>query len=92
MSSPAPAPTPYLVYLPAGADHVVFPADHVTPLDPHLQLVVSTLARSRLYHRIKRQLPPGSALLVVPISEAPKFKGMAAGALAACRDLWPPAP
>ena len=91
MPSPAPTPCPYLVYLPAGAEQVVFPAGRVTPLDNHLHLVVSTLDRSQLYHRIKRQLPAGSALLVAPISEAPKFKGMAAGALAACRDLWPPA-
>jgi hypothetical protein len=51
-------------------------------LRPGLVLVDSALTRSKLYHRIKWALPAGTALLVAPLAEAPKFKGMAAGALA----------
>lgn len=56
------------------------------PLAETLWLVRSGLGRSRLYHRIKRQLPAGTALLVAPLADTregwPKFKGMEAGALA----------
>ncbi|GAD58472.1 MULTISPECIES: hypothetical protein [Brevundimonas] len=51
--------------------------------------MVSALSRSRLYHRIKRQLPPDTAFLVAPLADAPKFKGMASGALTFTRALWP---
>ena len=51
-------------------------------LAPGLMLIDSPLSRSRLYHRVKWALPPGTALLVAPLAEAPKFKGMNAGALA----------
>lgn len=51
-----------------------------------LWLVRSPLARSKLYHRIKWQLPGGAALLLAPLADSregwPKFKGMDAGALA----------
>ena len=51
-------------------------------LRPGLILVDSALTRSKLYHRIKWALPAGSALLVAPLAEAPKFKAMSEGALA----------
>ena len=56
------------------------------PLADGLWLVRSGLSRSRLYHRIKWQLPDGAPLLVAPLADTragwPKFKGMDAGALA----------
>ena len=56
------------------------------PLAEGLWLARSGLSRSKLYHRIKRQLPEGAALLVAPLADSregwPKFKGMEAGALA----------
>lgn len=56
------------------------------PLAEALWLVRSGLTRSKLYHRIKWQLPEGAALLVAPLADNregwPKFKGMAPGALA----------
>lgn len=51
-------------------------------LRPGLILVDSALSRSKLYHQVKWALPAGSALLVAPLVEAPKFKAMEAGALA----------
>jgi hypothetical protein len=44
-------------------------------------MVRSERTLSRLYHAIKYQLPPDTALMVAPLAEAPKFKGMAEGAL-----------
>lgn len=56
------------------------------PLADGLWLVRSALTRSKLYHRIKWQLPDGTALLCAPLGDDPdgwpKFKGMDAGALA----------
>ncbi len=46
-----------------------------------LILVDSELSLSRLYHRIKWALPPGSPLLVAPLADAPKFKAIEEGAL-----------
>ena len=51
------------------------------PLQPGMLLVRSERTLSRLYHAVKRQLPAGTALCVAPLAEAPKFKGMADGAL-----------
>ena len=56
------------------------------PLADGLWLVRSDLTRSKLYHRIKWQLPDRAALLAAPLADArdgwPKFKEMEAGALA----------
>jgi hypothetical protein len=48
-------------------------------LDEGLYLVRTTQTRSQLYHEIKRRLAP-AALLVAPLSDLPKFKGMRRGA------------
>jgi hypothetical protein len=60
------------------------------PLAEGLWLVRSGLTRSKLYHRIKWQLPDGTALACAPLADAPegwpKFKGMAPGALAWLRS------
>ena len=78
----------YLVHIDHAAD-ITFPAKQVCRLADGLYLVISALPRSRLYHRIKRQLPPGTAFLVAPLSHAPKFKGMSRGARAFTRTIWP---
>ena len=50
-------------------------------LAPGLLIVDSELTRSKLYHQVKWALPRGTALLVAPLADAPKFKGMEEGAL-----------
>ncbi|MCA1749309.1 MAG: hypothetical protein ABR601_06920 [Parasphingopyxis sp.] len=50
-------------------------------LQPGLLLVDSELSRSKLYHQIKWALPKDTPLLVAPLEDAPKFKGMETGAL-----------
>lgn len=50
-------------------------------LQAGLYLVRSDLSQSKLYHRIKWQLAPDTPLFVAALAGAPKFKGMAAGAL-----------
>ena len=41
---------------------------------------------SRVYHELKWSLPEGSSLLVVPLQEAPKAKGLAPGTQSWLRD------
>jgi hypothetical protein len=41
--------------------------------------------RSAVYHALKDHLPPDTPLLVAELTEVPKFKGMASGALAWAR-------
>ena len=55
-------------------------------LRPGLLLVDSETALSRLYHRLKSALPPGSGLMVAPLASAPKFKLMDKGAAAWLRS------
>ena len=75
----------FLVRHGAGA-HPVEIAEPVQPLEPGLFLVRSERTLSRVYHAVKRQLPADTALLVAPLAGAPKFKGMAAGALRWLRE------
>ena len=56
------------------------------PLAEGLWLIRSPLTRSKLYHRLKWQLVDDAWLLVAPLEDAPKFKGMAPGALAWLRN------
>ena len=69
-------------YRPTGYE----PLDTLKPVAEGLWLIRSPLTRSKLYHRIKWQLPEGTALLCAPLGDDPdgwpKFKGMDAGALA----------
>ena len=46
---------------------------------PGLLLLDSEDSLSRVYHELKWSLPEGSALLVAPVADTPKLKGVAAG-------------
>ena len=74
----------------AGEPHGLDLHGDAHPLAPGLWLVRSELTRSKLYHRIKWQLPEGAALLCAPLADDPegwpKFKGLEAGALAWLRS------
>jgi hypothetical protein len=81
--------TAYLAYLPDAPDIEALEIDGaVFAMDDRVLLIETGLTRSRLYHALKRQLPDGAALLVAPLADAPKFKGMADGALKAARGLF----
>jgi len=82
------AETLYLFYHQGGVeaeDGLVFPGD-AKRLATGLWLCRCEASRSRLYHRLKAQLPDDTGLLVAPLVDErddwPKFKAMDAGALA----------
>lgn len=78
----------YLAYLDPDP-HPALAAEEAFRLAPGLYLLDSKEPRSRLYHRLKRRT--GSLrLAVAPLSETPKFKGMAPGALKWVRSRGEP--
>lgn len=86
-----PASILYLVHLdPDPADHPD-PSPDLVELAPGLYLAESSCTRSQLYHALKRRFAP-RRLLVAPLADDPKFKGMAPGAMAWLRGRragWP---
>ena len=64
----------YLVHIDHAAD-ITFPAKQVCRLADGLYLVISALPRSRLYHRIKRQLPPRHGLPRRALGRRPQVQG-----------------
>ncbi|WGX99073.1 hypothetical protein [Nocardioides sp. L-11A] len=70
----------------------VVPADVSGPwtqllrLADGLTLVESTEGLSRVYHELKWALPEGTALLVAPLAERPKLKGLPDGTTTWLRD------
>ena len=79
----------YLAYLDGHdlATDVDGPWRELVALRPGLLFVDSEQRRSVVYHALKDHLPPGTPLLVAELTEVPKFKGMAPGALAWARRL-----
>ena len=71
----------YLVYLDADLARHPEPSPDLVELAPGLYLTESGRSRSQLYHAIKWRFEPGR-LLVAPLADEPKFKGMRPGALA----------
>ncbi|MFN4040255.1 MAG: hypothetical protein ACK4I0_01170 [Brevundimonas sp.] len=80
MTVPTPHRDLYVVWASAPERAAPWPGE-VFELTPGLCLVRTALSQSRLYHRIKRTLPEGSALLVGTLKTGPKHKGLAPGAL-----------
>lgn len=89
------APTLYIVYLEADAAPEPAREGELLPLAPGLYLATTSRTRSQLYHALKRRYAP-ARLLVAPLADAPKFKGMRPGALkwlrARARDPARPRP
>ena len=81
------ASTLYLLAIPDAdriPDRLDLPGDG-RQLAPGIYCIASDLSRSKLYHRIKWQLPEGTPLACAPLGDDPagwpKFKGMEPGAL-----------
>jgi hypothetical protein len=78
----------YLAWEETGAidADVVGPWDDAVVLRPGLLLLASEATRSEVYHALKHELPPDTALLVAPLADAPKMKGMPPGTTTWLRD------
>ena len=59
------------------------------PLADGLVLVESGDSLSRVYHEIKWAVADGAALIVAPLRERPKLKGMPAGTTTWIKDRLP---
>jgi hypothetical protein len=83
-----------LVWLgdPAVVDAVILargPWREVVESAPGLLLIESDETLSRVYHEVKRLLPDGCALLVAPLRERPKARGLADGTVSWLRERLP---
>ena len=78
--------TLYLVYI-REPEAEIDPSEfhHLLKLDDGVWLVRSGLSRSKVYQSFKRAARP-ARLLVAPLADDPKFKGMREGALKALRS------
>lgn len=56
------------------------PWEDAVLLRPGLLLLDSAATRSVVYHALKHHLPEDTSLLVAPLADAPKMKGMSPGA------------
>lgn len=77
--------TLYVVMLEPDADLSQRAEQDMVRLGEGAYLCTTTRNRSRLYHALKRQYQP-TRLLVAPLADAPKFKGMEAGVLSWLRE------
>lgn len=69
--------------------HLAGPWREVRPVAPGLLLVESDDTLSRVYHELKWSLVDGAALMVTPVHERPKLKGLAPGTTTWLRDRTP---
>lgn len=69
----------YIVYV-SGPGNGLEDHPDITALSDVLYLVRTDQTRSQLYHSIKRRAAPRQ-LLVAPLADLPKFKGMNPGSL-----------
>ncbi len=78
----------YLAYEADGtiAEGAPGPWDDLVVLRPGVLLIDSEASRSRVYHGLKRLLPPDTPLLVAPLADAPKMAHMAPGTTAWLRS------
>ena len=68
------------------ADDLPGPWQEVRRAAPGLLLVDSDDTLSRVYHELKWSLPDDGPLLVAPLTERPKLKGLAPGTQTWLRD------
>jgi hypothetical protein len=71
--------TVYLAWSSEDVTEMEGPWQEARPLAPGLLAVDSTAQLSAVYHAIKWSLSDGASLIVVPVHQTPKSRGMAAG-------------
>ena len=76
----------YIVWMAGGETGPAQQLARSVKLHDGLWITASQQTRSKLYHHIKHQCLP-ERLLVAPLADIPKFKGMMAGTTRAVREL-----
>ena len=85
--------TVYLAWTSSALDHadeLEGPWSELRVAAPGVLLLESDERLSPVYHALKWSLPEGAALMVSPVVERPKLKGLAAGTTTWLRDRVPP--
>lgn len=82
--------TVFLAWTSAEPEHLAGPWDDIRPIAPGLLLVESNESLSTVYHALKWSLADGTALIVSPVHQTPKSRGMAPGTTAWLRARTAP--
>lgn len=77
-------------YADVSSEQLDGPWEEARVVAPGLVLVESSEALSPVYHAIKWSLPDGEALVVTPVTQRPKLKGLAPGTTTWLRDRVDP--
>lgn len=81
--------TIYLAWTSEAVQELDGPWQEARTLAPGLLAVDSTETLSAVYHAIKWSLPQEASLIVVPVLQTPKSRGMADGTTTWLRDRTP---
>lgn len=84
--------TVYLAWTSDAVQDLEGPWQEARPIAPGLLAVDSTESLSAVYHAIKWSLPHEASLMVVPVDQMPKSRGMAVGTTKWLRDRTPGRP
>ncbi|WP_210650313.1 hypothetical protein [Nocardioides sp. SYSU D00065] len=76
----------YLAWTAAPPDTLEGPWTEAREVAPGVLLVDSTESLSAVFHAIKWSLPDDAALIVTPVPQTPKSRGMAPGTTTWLRD------
>ena len=77
----------YIVIVDSDVTSAPEASEDLVILDQGLYLVRTSQSRSELYHAVKRRLAPRK-LVVAPLSDMPKFKGLAPRSTTFARRLF----
>ncbi|MDN4162975.1 hypothetical protein [Nocardioides abyssi] len=82
--------TAYLAWTAEPPEDLDGPWTEARPVAPGLLLIDSTEHLSAVYHALKWALPDDAALVVVPLHETPKLRGLAPGTTTWLRERTVP--
>jgi hypothetical protein len=80
----------FLAWVSDEPDQPIGPWSDVRPIAPGLLLLESDESLSAVYHALKWALPETAALIVTPVEQTPKSRGMAPGTTAWLRSRTRP--
>lgn len=76
----------YLAWTAEPPEELDGPWFEARPIAPHLLLLESDQTLSVVYHALKWSLPSDASLIVAPVDQTPKLRGMAPGTMSWLRE------